>query len=346
MKIVLLIVRIFFHKKARYTHLLAFVKYNSFLRLSNLIFNEYERRSKKTNLSSRPYLLNSEPTNCCNYRCPFCPTGKGSNRPVGIARVELYEKMFREIGAYTYLVTLHGWGEPLIHKDLEKIIHLAHTYRIFTVVTTNASLLTREMSRRLIACGLDYLILSIDGMSGESYEKYRIGGRFEVILSNLKELISLKNEMHSSVPFIEWQFLVFRHNENEIESARKLATEVGVDHIVFMPAYTEDSSFDSSDSRFHLPKASPLSKRSDCKHLWSTLTVHWDGAVVPCCYDYYGEIPYGNLLTDDVDQVWNNQKFQESRMIVRSEHEYGSTNLYCNSCVRNINQSQVSKLYT
>ena len=339
MRIILLILQRIFYNKLRYTHLMAFMKYNSPRKLSNFIYNEYERRIKKIRVSSKPYLINSEPTSHCNFKCPFCPTGKGYTRQGGFAKVELYEETFRQIGLYTYLITIHGWGEPLMYKNLPEIIRLAHEKRIFTVVTTNGSLLTTEMSRKIISNKLDYLILSVDGASEESYKKYRIGGRFEVVLNNLKELISLKKEMRSSTPFIEWQFIVFKHNEHEIHAAKKMAGELGVDNIVFMPAYTEDVSFDSSHSKYHLPKSSPLSKRSDCKHLWSTLAFHWNGNVVPCCYDYHGEVVYGNILNENFDQIWNNKKFQESRMIIKNGPELYSENLYCSSCVRNIQQA-------
>jgi MoaA/NifB/PqqE/SkfB family radical SAM enzyme len=234
---------------------------------------------------------------------------------------------------------MHGWGEPLMNKDLPEIIKAAHENRIFTVVTTNGSLLTHEMSRKIILSKLDNLVLSIDGISEESYQKYRIGGSFEVVLNNLRGLISLKKEMRSSTPFIEWQFLVFKHNEHEINDAKKLARELGIDNIVFLPAYTENESFDSSDKKYHLPKSTPLSKRSDCKHLWSTLAFHWNGNVVPCCYDYQGKIAYDNLLNEPFDRIWNNQEFQESRRIIKSGPGYDSKGLFCDTCVRNIQQS-------
>jgi radical SAM protein with 4Fe4S-binding SPASM domain len=340
MRIVLLILKKLFYKKLRYSHLLAFMKYNSLLKLLNFIYNEYERRIKKIEVSSKPYLINSEPTSHCSLKCPFCPTGKRDTRKGGFAAVELYEKTFRQIGLYTYLVTIHGWGEPLMYKNLPEIIRLAHEYRIFTVVTTNGNLLTKEMSQNIISSKLDYLILSVDGISEESYQKYRIGGCFEVVLNNIKDLISIKKEMHSSTPFIEWQFIVFKHNEHEIPAAKKLGKKLGVDNLVFMPAYTEDESFDSSDNKYHLPKSSPLLKRSDCKHLWATLTFHWNGNVVPCCYDYHGEIVYGNILKESLNQIWNNQRFQESRKIIKSGPGDYSKNLYCSSCVNNIQQVQ------
>jgi len=343
MKVILLILRKLFYKKTRFAHLIAFVKYNSFLKLSNLLCNEYERRTRKVNLSSKPYLVNSELTNHCTCRCPFCYTGKKGSRPGGFAMVGLYEKLFWQIGRYTYLITLHGWGEPLMHRRLPEIIRLAHENRIFTVVTTNGNLLTRELSKEIITNRLDYLVVSVDGTSEESYQKYRIGGNFEVVMHNLRELISLKKEMGSSTPFIEWQFIVFKHNEHEMDAATRLSKEIGVDNIVFMPAYTEDAGFDASDNKYHWPQPSSLSKRIDCKHLWTTLTFHWNGNVVPCCNDYDGKISYGDLLRQDLDQIWNNRLFRESREIVNRGTNDATEELPCISCARKLKHAGKNK---
>jgi MoaA/NifB/PqqE/SkfB family radical SAM enzyme len=315
---------------------MAFMKYNSPLRLLNFILNEYERRTKKIVLSSRPYLINAEPTSLCNLNCLFCPTGKKLSRTGGVARVEAYEKLFREIGKFTYLITLHGWGEPLLHKELPEIVRLAHRHRIFTVVTTNGTMLTKKMSEQLILNGLDYLIVSIDGVTEDTYRQYRVGGSLELVMQNLKDLISAKNELGSSKPFIEWQFIVFRHNEHEMAEARSAAGKLGVDNLIFMPAYTEDEKFDASDPVYHLPKGSPLSTPSECKHLWSTLSFHWNGTVVPCCYDYFGRIPYGELPRDSFYNFWNNKNFQESRKIVRDGKNGKPAGLYCNTCINTI----------
>jgi MoaA/NifB/PqqE/SkfB family radical SAM enzyme len=339
MRFWLFLLRLLFHKKTRYAHLMAFIRYNSPVRLSNFIYNEFERRIKRVKLFSKPYLINSEPTGFCNLRCLFCPTGKRSDRAGGFTDPAIYERLFKEIGKFTYLMTMHGWGEPTLHKELPRIISMAHRHRIFTVVTTNGSLLTREMSRKIILSGLDYLILSCDGISEETYGSYHIGGSFETVMNNLRELVSAKRELRSRTPFIEWQFIVFRHNEHEMADAEVFAKEAGVDNLVFMPAYTEDESYDATDEKYHLPKVSPLSKRSDCKHLWSTLTFHWNGCVVPCCYDYNGKISYGDLREQGFGQIWNNRNFQESRKIIKFGLRGSPEDLYCATCVGSIGQS-------
>lgn len=335
-KIILTFGRKIVYRKLRISHIIAFTKYNSVKKFGNFLKCNIERLTRKTTLASKPYLINSEPTNSCFLHCPFCPTGKVNSRKNGYADPLLFKKVFKEIAAYVYLITFHGWGEPLMHKNLPLLIELANKYRICTAVTTNGLLLDKRTAERLISSKLDILYISIDGASEEAYRKYRFGGSLEKVLSNIKNLIALKKERNIKTPFIEWQFIVFRHNEHEIKKAKQLAKKLGVDSIVFLPAYTEDKSYEPSDPKFRLPKESPLMKSSDCRHLWSTLAFHWDGTVVPCCYDYAGKISYGNAEHTQLSEIWNNKMFIGSRTIVKKGHLNDTEPLRCSACIKNI----------
>ncbi len=325
-----------FVKKLRYWHVAAIIQYNSPAKFRNLLLCLAEWKRGKAVLRSRPFLINSEPTSHCNYSCLFCPTGKKEGRSRGFGKPELFDRVVRELGPTAYLMTMHGWGEPLMHGKLPEMIATAKRERICTVVTTNGSLLDEDVARELIRSGLDCLVFSIDGITERSYRAYRRNGKYGKVLQNLKDFIALRNAMKSRTPFVEWQFLVFRHNEHELRDARKAARDAGADSIVFLPAYTEDERFDATLPGFRLPKASPLPKPAACKHLWTTLTFHWNGAVVPCCYDYHEKVPYGDLLRDDLESLWNNVFFQDSRNLVRTGILNGSAGIYCEQCLASI----------
>lgn len=333
---ILTFLKVIFYKKVRVSHVIAFTKYNSLKKMANFLHATGNRLLQKPVVPSKPYLINSEPTNRCFLKCPFCPTGKTNSRKNGYADPLLYEKIYREIAACTYLITFHGWGEPLLHKELPSIIERAHKNKICTVLTTNGLLLDRETANQLISCKLDVLYVSIDGASEETYRKYRVGGSFGKVIQNLKNMVAIRKERKSKTPFIEWQFIVFKHNEHEMSKAKKLAKELGVDHIVFLPAYTENADFEPSLPEFRLPDQSPLAKRSDCRHLWSTLSFHWNGTVVPCCYDYDEKTSYGNMGEDRLTEIWNNEHFKQSRMIIKNGNLQHADHLPCAKCVASI----------
>src|SRR5262249_19248598 len=85
-----------------------------------------------------------------------------------------------------------------------------------------------------ISSGLDYVTVSLDGVTQESYEQYRVRGDLAEGFDNLRRLVAAKKALNSKTPFVEWQFIVFKHNEHEMAAARKLAAEIGVDLLRFV----------------------------------------------------------------------------------------------------------------
>jgi len=208
------------------------------LRLANHYANYAEMRWKRETLFSRPSHLVADVTNICALRCPLCPTGKGEpGRKKGMMSLTTYKKIIDEMGRHLISLDLFNWGEPLLNKDIYEMIAYAHRQNIVTSVSTNFQSFSENEAERLISSGLDILILSIDGASQESYEKYRVGGNFTKVIDHISLLVKKKRERGSATPYICWQFLVMKHNEHEVETAKKMAEELGVDNITIDHAY-------------------------------------------------------------------------------------------------------------
>ncbi len=87
---------------------------------------------------------------------------------------------------------------------------------IYTKVDTNLSLrLTDDKLKDLLMSGLSEIAASIDGFSQQTYERYRRGGRFELVLENLTRLAALRDRLGLDTK-ISWNFLVFNFNEHEV----------------------------------------------------------------------------------------------------------------------------------
>ena len=86
---------------------------------------------------------------------------------------------------------------------------------------------------KLVLSGLFFLTLSIDGASKETYRIYRRGGDFDLVLENIKQMVNAKKKLNSYTPILEWQFLVFQHNNHERKDAEILARNVGVNSLKF-----------------------------------------------------------------------------------------------------------------
>jgi radical SAM protein with 4Fe4S-binding SPASM domain len=331
-------------------------------RLANYYFTHYLMLRKKSRVVGYPSHLTIDVTNVCNLRCPLCPTGVNApGRGKGAMPLETFRKIIDEMGRYLISVDLFNWGEPLLNNDVYEMIAYAHKRNIVTSISSNFQHFSAEAAERLVSSGLDNLILSIDGASQESYEKYRVGGDFQKTVNNISLLVKAKKERGAGHPYIYWQYLVMKHNEHEMEIARKLAEELGVDKITFdhayLPVNTRQEAMkwlpeDPKNHRYdmeHLRKmwaehesrdenqkeASSVQqdfrRRVNCSWLWTQTTINWDGSVSPCCAIYEPSHDFGNVTNSSFKQVWNNDKYRASRRF-SSTGETCGTETICMRC--------------
>ena len=212
-------------KRKRYSrHLLAVWRYSSFYKIRNLMRVEWERYREKENVSGLPYITVLDPTNVCNLKCPVCPTPRGDLlHPSGRVTVDKFKEFVDCIAPHTYRLILYNWGEPFLHRQIIEMLGYANSHRISTSISSNLNLLPREGAEALVLSGLDDLVVSCDGISQDTYQKYRVGGELEKVVSNMNAIRDAKKKLGRSNPNIEFQFLVFRHNEHEAGQVHEFA---------------------------------------------------------------------------------------------------------------------------
>ncbi len=299
-------------------------------RLLNLYTVRYQRAHGHTGLLGYPLVLTLEATNICNLRCPFCFTGIGEvTRPRSTMPLPLYRRLIDELGDYALLVEFYNWGEPLLNKDIHEMVRLASEKGISTIISTNFSVpFDRARAETLISSGLAVLGAGIDGASQESYEKYRAGGSFERVIENMRLLAEAKRALGSKTPLICWSYHAFEHNRHEIEKARAMAAELGVDFSL-TKGWVEGEEWDSRDVADFPIGVVP----ERCRYLWTQTVINNDGLVSPCANTFYKEEDFGSVEGKSFRQVWNNRYFQEARRAFRRRNgsEFGKS-LICNDC--------------
>lgn len=274
---------------------------------------------------SFPISLAIEPTTSCNLRCPECPSGLRSfTRPTGMLDPQLFRSVIDQVWRDLAYLIFYFQGEPFLHPQFAELVRYAKRYGIYTATSTNAHYLTPEKSRETVASGLDRLIISIDGMTQETYAQYRVGGELSRVLEGTRNILAAKKEARSSTPYTVFQFLVVRPNEHQVEEVRHLARELGVDRVVFKTAQVYD--FDKGhpliptntkfsryrqrqDGRWEIKNA--LDNR--CWKLWHSAVMTWDGRVVPCCFDKDAQHVMGRLDQQSFKEIWNGAAYQEFR---------------------------------
>lgn len=272
-----------------------------------------------------PWSASIEPTTSCNLRCPECPTGMQSlTRAKGSLDLEVYKTILDKLSPDLIYLTLYFQGEPFLNPHFPEMVKLARNRRIFVATSTNGHYLDDTNVAKIIQSGLSHLIISMDGLDQETYEKYRVKGDLQTVTDGIKRLVAAKKATKSKSPFIELQFLVMRHNEHQMNAMRNYAEQAGVDKLSFKSAQVYN--FDTENtiipalkqkSRYRqLPDGSWIIARkikNRCHRIWSSLVVTWDGKVVPCCYDKNADHQTGNLLQDSLDDIWKNKVYSSFR---------------------------------
>jgi radical SAM protein with 4Fe4S-binding SPASM domain len=295
----------------------------------NFILAERRFREKVEVLDSYPYHAFIDPSTVCNLHCPFCAVGGDSyTSPKYLMKLEEFKRIMDMVGRYLFQVELYQYGEPLINPAIYQMIEYAKKkYYVYTRISTNLNISGEENAEKLVASGLDYLTLSIDGASQETYSRYRVGGDFNKVLENLNLIIAAKNALKSQSPKLVWQFLLFRHNEHEVEKAKALAEKMG---LIFslMPASIRPEEKDWFPSREAVERyglEGAVEYKGDnvgpkvegpriCKWLWTHLIVDSNGSVSPCCRLPPSDAAFGNIhQSKDFFDLWNNDRFRSAR---------------------------------
>jgi radical SAM protein with 4Fe4S-binding SPASM domain len=290
----------------------------------------------------RPLMLMVEPTNHCNLECPLCPSGNGEmTRPRGNLELDHFKKVFDQMSDNLLLCLLWNQGEPFLNSNLTKMIRHAADRNVATITSTNVHYIrTEEEAEDIINSGLSELILSLDGVDADTYVTYRVGGDFERVIKGIELITEAKRQLNSATPQIHLQFILMKHNEDQVETARKMAHDFGVDRLSLKTAqvYTEEDAetflpTEQSMSRYDYAEAGVSVKgkiKNTCRHLWYSTVVNWDGAVSPCCFDK--DVHYGLGDTNNghtIDQVWEGEKYTSFRNAILEDR---ASVPICNNC--------------
>ena len=296
--------------------------------------------SKKTYVWGLPYSMAIEPTTACNLRCPHCPSGlKSFSRNTGKIAQGDFEKYIDGIHKTTAYLTLYFQGEPYLNPKFYDLVGYARKKNIFVATSTNAHFLDEERAKATIDSGINQIIISIDGVSQETYAKYRLEGHLDKVIEGTKNLVQAKRNTKTGKTHIIWQFIVFAHNEHQVEDVKREAKRIGVDEVRIKSAQI----YDDGNSADWLP-TNPKYRRYDvdgqklqlkasmtghCKRLWTNPVVTWDGHVVPCCFDKDAEHQLGNMQNENFEQIWKGNSYTE----FRSKIKKGRQNIdICSNC--------------
>jgi hypothetical protein len=187
-------------------------------------------------LPSRLYIECTAACNIsCNQSCCAPETGITRTRNAGMLDYEIFRKVVDEAGPTVGRIDFFNYGEAFLHKRaLDMVEYIKSRFpHVYLYTSTNGLALTEDGARRLARSGIDEVTFSIDGAKHETYVQYRQRGDFAKAIRNLTALVDEKRKNGFDVPFVNWRYILFTHNDSddEMNLARRMAEEIGVDRL-------------------------------------------------------------------------------------------------------------------
>jgi MoaA/NifB/PqqE/SkfB family radical SAM enzyme len=141
--------------------------------------------------TDHPLLAHLIPIRRCNLACTYCNEFDNFSKPVATAEMLRRVDKLKELG--TSVITISG-GEPLLHPDLDDIIHRMHMRKIVSGLITNGYLLTADRIQRLNRAGLEWLQISIDNVNPDEVSKKSLK-----VLDRKLQLLAEHAEFHVNI---------------------------------------------------------------------------------------------------------------------------------------------------
>ena len=305
----------------------------------NFIIAQQDYMAKRVFVKSLPYLAIIDTGNICNLKCPFCPTNNGEisfsgpkfpkalNRRHCFLDLEKYALVLEAFGKFFFSISLFNWGEPFLNRNIFKMISMAKQFNIEVCLSTNLNIKDPDLAQKICESYPDSLILSIDGLCSETYQKYRRGGDFELVIQNLQKIAAYKKKYRLLKPELIWQFLVFRHNEHEIPFVNSFAYSHGADNVRISGAYIYHEDWIPTNKEYP-----PLGANMNiCNFLWTTATIEATGSLSPCCINRDYQYDFGEFTTaQELRELWNGERICASRNFFHERKP--NSEILCDAC--------------
>ena len=271
----------------------------------------YQATKMKSRCLFPPHQFFVEATNICNLKCEMCIQDK-MKRPKGVMKLALMKKVIDEVCTFDPFFDFCRQGEPLINKNLPEMIEYASQKGMTkTRLITNGTLLTEQVSERLIRGGLRKINISFNGYDKESYERIQKGAKYERTVKNLIDLLKIKYELRSPYPSVEVSIVAYDDLGKNLQRFARQFDKLPVDRI----RVSQLINFFGSNEYPKLNENIKMDHKAwpSCKVPFRFFNINWDGSVTPCIVDYDAKCVVGNVHNNSVMEIWNNETLARFR---------------------------------
>jgi radical SAM protein with 4Fe4S-binding SPASM domain len=286
-------------------------------------------------------VYNIETTNACNMKCKMCPRTTKMTRKVETMEMGLFRSIVDQIEPHSsalwsewenfvhkeygilktsmsenhfflyiipQVIQLHGYGDPLLDKNMAEYVRLLTTRGIPSYFSCNPANINVNKTAEMFENGLSFIKYSIESVDDKNHKQIRgEASNFTKSFSKIAQLLEIKRRNNYQTTIIITMLDLNRKTQKE-EFELLLTAFDGLDVYIYLKS--EDQQWYRQD--FHGTKSIHWSEF--CKHPWMSMTVKSNGEVVMCMEDYNNEIVLGDTRKDSLNNIWNGDKYNHFRL--------------------------------
>ena len=278
-----------------------------------------------------PFIIFIDPSDKCNFKCKFCPTGntelmKNTNgRNFGAMDFNLYKKIINDLEEFegkVKVIRLYKDGEPLLNKDFPNMISYAKKSpkvdRVDT--TTNASLLNKDLSLKIIEAGLDRINISIEGMNSEQYLDFsKVKLDFNKLVENIAFFYENKKQCEVIIK-INGDILTEEQKQDFYNIFGEIADGVNIESV--MSCWPE---FELDGINVNMERGiygQEIKEVIVCPYVFYSMSINSTGIASACYLDWERKLIIGDANKETVKDIWNSKEMNDLRkLFLRKERK-------------------------
>ncbi len=263
---------------------------------------------------NKPLALCIDTSDMCNFKCEFCFQSHMSFKGQ-VMSMELFNKIVEDMKQFDEpfkTVNLYNLGEPLINQNLSVFIKKIKENNLAEVVqiTTNASLLTQQISEEILSAGLDRITFSIYGLDDDSYNKFSSAQvSFYNIKKNIEYFYKIREDCKVHIK-IAGNYFSEEQQRTFFELFGDMADSLYVDNAVNL--WPELITVNGNEDN-HIYGTLDVEKDRICPQPFYQMIIHSNGMVSPCCADYDKKVIVGDIRNESLKDIWNGERYQKLR---------------------------------
>jgi len=286
-----------------------------------------------------PVCLYLEVTNRCNLLCETCPRTFEDLEPPADMSWELFTRIVDQVPNVARVV-LHGVGEPMLVKELPRMIRYLKDRGTYVLFNTNGTLLQPRKFQELIDTGLDELRVSLDAADRASYLAIRGKDFFNRIVRDVAKFTAYQKQMGITAPRVSLWLTGLKETVEQLPAFVRLAASMGVREVHLQRLVFDEAGFGKARAELSLFEQTRAEEQAaigaaqavgaevgvtldasgatepglslkrgpddkpwaTCRRPWSLMYFTAHGRALPCCIAPFSARGYENYTLGDATQ--------------------------------------------